>query len=136
MTIERVFCERNARRDSGQNFHLGTFNLPVFADGITDPTTLQAQAGYYFLFETAYPTRTGHGRFLPFPHLARTFARIRSSNGSSGGVETVSAEDYVESAMQQWRGLMRRGPATFDSGPPARLSTRFLSGDDRCSLYA
>jgi len=109
------------------DFHVGVFNLPVFADGITNPDTIQAQAGYYFLFETGHPDREqatlDFFRYLTSRASAQAFARQLEAPVA---LKTVPPTLYRSGAMQQVAEMMQRAPATFDSAPPASAAFRAL----------
>lgn len=102
-----------------RDFELGTFNLPVFAEGITDANTLQAQAGYYFLFATGDPAREqatiDFFRYLTSRERTRAFARQLQAPVA---LRAVQPEDYQNPAMKKIAEMMSRAPATFDSAPP------------------
>lgn len=119
MTISAWFVSE-MRDMIPKNFDLGTFNMPVFADGITDPNTIQAQAGYYFMFATHDPKReqatVDFFRFLTSRERAHAFARQLQAPVA---LRAVAPEDYSNSAMQEIAEMMRRAPATFDAAPPA-----------------
>ncbi|PTY05243.1 ABC transporter substrate-binding protein [Opitutaceae bacterium EW11] len=103
-----------------KDFALGAFNLPVFSDGVTDPATIQAQAGYYFLFETGDPAREratiDFFRFLTSRERAKAFARHLQAPVA---LRAVGPGDYASPAMKDIAVMMQRAPATFDSAPPA-----------------
>jgi raffinose/stachyose/melibiose transport system permease protein len=109
------------------DFHVGVFNLPVFADGMTNPNTVQAQAGYYFLFETGHPAREqatlDFFRYLTSRASAQAFARQLEAPVA---LKAVPPSLYRSSAMQQIAEMMQRAPATFDSAPPASAAFRAL----------
>ncbi len=109
------------------DFDLGTFNLPVFADGKTDPDTLQAQAGYYFLFRSGDPAREratiDFFRFLTSRERSRAFARALQAPVA---LRAVEPELYENPAMREIAGMMRRAPATFDAAPPASAAFQAL----------
>lgn len=118
MTISAWFVSE--MRDAiPQDFELGAFNLPVFADGITDPNTIQAQAGYYFMFATGDPLReratVDFFRFLTSRERTRVFARQLQAPVA---LRAVQPEDYRNPAMKEIAEMMRRAPATFDAAPP------------------
>ncbi|MEO7413650.1 MAG: extracellular solute-binding protein [Opitutaceae bacterium] len=60
-------------------FELGVMNFPVFADGVADPTTIQASADNFFLFATGDPVREKLAldflRFLTSRSRAEAFVR-------------------------------------------------------------
>lgn len=103
-----------------KDFDLGAFNLPVFSDGMTDPGTIQAQAGYYFLFRTDDPAREqatiDFFRYLTSRERARAFARELQAPVA---LRAVDPSDYESPAMKTIAAMMRDVPATFDSAPPA-----------------
>ena len=109
------------------DFHVGVFNLPVFADGITDPNTVQAQAGYYFLFSSGHPEREqatiDFFRYLTSRASAQAFARELEAPVA---LKVVRPSDYQSSPMQQITAMMLRAPASFDSAPPASAAFRAL----------
>jgi|GEM_PF-38729 len=109
------------------DFHVGVFNLPVFADGITNPDTIQAQAGYYFLFNTGDSHREqatlDFFRYLTSRASAQAFARQLEAPVA---LKAVPPSLYRSSAMQQIALMMQRAPATFDSAPPASAAFRAL----------
>lgn len=102
------------------DFEVGAFNLPVFADGITAPDTIQAQAGYYFLFNTGDSRREeatiDFFRFLTSRERTRAFAKQLQAPVA---LKAVEPGDYDSPAMQSIARMMRSAPATFDSAPPA-----------------
>jgi len=118
MTISAWFVSE-MRDVIPKDFQLGAFNLPVFADGITDPNTIQAQAGYYFMFATGDAVReratVDFFRFLTSRQQTREFARQLQSPVA---LRAVEPEDYLNPAMKEIAVMMRRAPATFDSAPP------------------
>ncbi|MBC8010473.1 MAG: extracellular solute-binding protein, partial [Burkholderiales bacterium] len=50
MTLSASWFANEMRGRLPDDFELGAMNLPVFADGIAPPDTVQSQSGYYFLF--------------------------------------------------------------------------------------
>jgi ABC-type sugar transport system permease subunit/ABC-type glycerol-3-phosphate transport system substrate-binding protein len=110
-----------------KDFELGTFNFPVFSDGITSPDALQAQAGYYFLFESGDAEReratVDFFRFLTSRERARAFARKMQAPVA---LRTVEPEDYEHPAMREIAAMMKRAPATFDSAPPPSAAFQAL----------
>lgn len=109
------------------DFHVGVFNLPVFSDGITNPDTIQAQAGYYFLFNTGDSAREqatlDFFRYLTSRASAQAFARQLEAPVA---LKAVPPSLYRSSAMRQIAEMMQRAPATFDSAPPASAAFRAL----------
>ena len=126
MTISAWFVSE-MRSVIPKDFSLGTFNLPVFEDGITHPDTLQAQAGYYFLFNTGDSVRQRAAvdffRFLTSRERAQAFARALQAPVA---LRSVEPSLYEQPAMQQIADMMRRAPATFDSAPPASAAFQAL----------
>ena len=118
MTISAWFVSE-MRDVIPKNFELGAFNLPVFAEGITDAATIQAQAGYYFMFATGQPAReratVDFFRFLTSRERTREFARQLQAPVA---LRAVQPEDYQNPAMKEIAEMMRRAPATFDAAPP------------------
>lgn len=118
MTISAWFVSE-MRDVIPKDFQLGAFNLPVFSEGITDPNTIQAQAGYYFMFSTGDPVReratVDFFRFLTSRERTREFARQLQAPVA---LRAVQPEDYLNPAMKEIAEMMKRAPATFDSAPP------------------
>lgn len=118
MTISAWFVSE-MRDVIPKDFQLGAFNLPVFPEGMTDPNTIQAQAGYYFMFSTGDPVReratVDFFRFLTSRARTREFARQLQAPVA---LRAVLPEDYLNPAMKEIAEMMRRAPATFDSAPP------------------
>ncbi|HEU5081400.1 MAG TPA: extracellular solute-binding protein [Opitutaceae bacterium] len=102
------------------DFKLGAFNLPVFADGITPADTIQAQAGYYFLFETHDPAREratlDFFRYLTSRERVRAFAKQLQAPVA---LRAVSPDDYESPAMRRVAEMMKKAPESFDAAPPA-----------------
>ncbi|HUJ09509.1 MAG TPA: extracellular solute-binding protein [Verrucomicrobiae bacterium] len=75
-----------------EDFELGAFRFPVYADGVGDPTALNVGSGYYFLLAPA-PHReiaVDFFRFLTSRERATVFAREQDTPTAVRGVpETV-----------------------------------------------
>lgn len=101
-----------------KDFELGAFNFPVFPDGITDPNTIQAQAAYYFFFNTGDPRREKAAidffRFLTSRERAQAFARQLQAPVA---LRSVGPEVFQQPAMKDIARMMQNAPATFDSAP-------------------
>ena len=71
-----------------EDFELGAFNFPVFADGLGESTAVQIGSGYYFLFaETPHPeTTVDFFRFLTSRARAAAFAAAQDTPAAVRGI--------------------------------------------------
>jgi raffinose/stachyose/melibiose transport system permease protein len=80
MTLSASWFANEMRGRLPDDFELGAMNLPVFAGGISEPDTVQAQSGYYFLFRTGDARREAATldffRFLTSRERVRRFAAM------------------------------------------------------------
>jgi raffinose/stachyose/melibiose transport system permease protein len=71
-------------------FDVGTMNFPVFADGVADPSVIQASSDYFFVFNTGDPRRerltVDFLRFLTSRARAAAFVRATDSPVAVRGV--------------------------------------------------
>jgi raffinose/stachyose/melibiose transport system permease protein len=69
---------------------VGTMNFPVFADGLADPSTIQAGSDYFFVFNTGDPVRerltVDFLRFLTSRARAEAFVRMTDAPVAIRGV--------------------------------------------------
>lgn len=121
MTLSASWFANEMRGRLPEDFELGAMNLPVFADGITDPDTVQAQSGYYFLFRTGDERReratVDFFRFLTSRERARRFAVLADAPVA---LTAAGPADYSP-RMADTAALLARSPAAFDAAP-ARAS--------------
>jgi raffinose/stachyose/melibiose transport system permease protein len=119
MTVSASWFVNEMRGKLPADFELGAMNFPVFADGITDPATLQTQSAYYFLFANGDPARERAAvdffRYLTSRAVAGRFARTVDSPVA---LRAVRPGDYSP-AMRDTATLIARSPASFDAAPPA-----------------
>lgn len=121
MTLSASWFANEMRGRLPDDFELGAMNLPVFADGITHPDTVQAQSGYYFLFRTGDPARERAAedffRFMTSRERARRFAAMADAPVA---LLAPTPDDYSP-RMADTAALLARSPAAFDAAP-ARAS--------------
>jgi raffinose/stachyose/melibiose transport system permease protein len=119
MTISASWFASEMKGKLPPDFELGAMNLPVFADGITSPDTLQTQSAYYFLFASGDPARekatVDFFRFLTSRERARRFAQTIDSPVA---LRAVTPEDFSP-LMRDTAELVAKAPASFDAAPPA-----------------
>ncbi|HTJ79547.1 MAG TPA: extracellular solute-binding protein [Rariglobus sp.] len=126
MTVSASWFVNEMRGKLPADFELGAMNFPVFADGITDPATLQTQSAYYFLFANGDPARERAAvdffRYLTSRTCARRFAQTLDSPVA---LRAVQPEDYSP-AMRDTAELLARSPGSFDAAPPASAASLAL----------
>lgn len=119
MTISASWFASEMKGKLPAGFELGAMNLPVFADGITSPDTLQTQSAYYFLFASGDPVRekatVDFFRFLTSRERAKRFAQTVDSPVA---LRAVTPDDFSP-LMRDTAALIARAPASFDAAPPA-----------------
>jgi ABC-type sugar transport system permease subunit/ABC-type glycerol-3-phosphate transport system substrate-binding protein len=119
MTISASWFASEMKGKLPADFELGAMNLPVFADGITDPDTIQTQSAYYFVFAGGDPERekatVDFFRFLTSRGRAKRFA---SAMDSPVALRAVGPGDYSP-LMRDTAELVAKAPASFDAAPPA-----------------
>jgi len=119
MTISASWFASEMKGKLPPGFELGAMNLPVFADGITPPDTLQTQSAYYFLFLSGDPARekatVDFFRFLTSRERAKRFAQTVDSPVA---LRAVTPEDFSP-LMRDTAELVAKAPASFDAAPPA-----------------
>jgi ABC-type sugar transport system permease subunit/ABC-type glycerol-3-phosphate transport system substrate-binding protein len=119
MTISASWFASEMKGKLPAGFELGAMNLPVFADGITSPDTLQTQSAYYFLFASGDPVRekatVDFFRFLTSRERAKRFAQTVDSPVA---LRAVSPEDFSP-LMRDTAELVAKAPVSFDAAPPA-----------------
>ena len=119
MTISASWFVSEMRGKLPADFELGAMNLPVFADGIGDPNTLQTQSGYYFLFSGGSPAHeratVDFFRFLTSRERARHFSRTIDSPVA---LRAVGPGDYSP-MMRDIAELVEKASGSFDAAPPA-----------------
>jgi len=119
MTISGSWFASEMRGKLPVGFELGAMNLPVFADGITPPDTLQTQSAYYFLFNRGDPARERAAvdffRFLTSRERVKRFTQLIDSPVA---LRAVGPEDYSP-LMRDTAALIARAPGSFDAAPPA-----------------
>jgi ABC-type sugar transport system permease subunit/ABC-type glycerol-3-phosphate transport system substrate-binding protein len=119
MTISASWFASEMRGKLPENFELGAMNLPVFADGITPPDTLQTQSAYYFLFTSSDPAHeratVDFFRFLTSRERARRFAQTVDSPVA---LRAVGPNDYSP-LMRDTAALIAKATSSFDAAPPA-----------------
>lgn len=105
-------------------FELGAMNLPVFADGITQPDTVQAQSGYYFLFRTGDPAREqatiDFFRFLTSRERVRRFAALADAPSAL----LAAGPEHYSPRMADTAALLARAPSAFDAAPAPRSAAQ------------
>ncbi|MFA6962783.1 MAG: extracellular solute-binding protein [Opitutaceae bacterium] len=119
MTISASWFASEMKGKLPPDFELGAMNLPVFADGVTSPDTLQTQSAYYFLFASGDPVKeqatVDFFRFLTSRERARRFAQ---SVDSPVALRAVTPDDYSP-LMRDTAALIAKAPGSFDAAPPA-----------------
>ncbi|MCX6938010.1 MAG: extracellular solute-binding protein [Verrucomicrobia bacterium] len=119
MTLSASWFANEMRGKLPADFELGAMNLPVFADGISLPDTVQAQSGYYFLFKNGDAAReratVDFFRFLTSRERARRFAALADAPVA---LRAAKAGDYSP-RMADTAALLERSPAAFDAAPAA-----------------
>jgi ABC-type sugar transport system permease subunit/ABC-type glycerol-3-phosphate transport system substrate-binding protein len=119
MTISASWFASEMKGKLPPDFELGAMNLPVFADGITPPDTIQTQSAYYFLFASGDPAReratVDFFRYLTSRVRAKRFA---AAIDSPVALRAVGPGDYSP-LMQDTAALIAKAPASFDAAPPA-----------------
>ncbi|HSI07528.1 MAG: extracellular solute-binding protein [Rariglobus sp.] len=119
MTISASWFASEMKGKLPTGFELGAMNLPVFADGITSPDTLQTQSAYYFLFASGDPVRekatVDFFRFLTSRERAKRFAQTVDSPVA---LRAVTPGDFSP-LMRDTAELVAKAPASFDAAPPA-----------------
>ncbi len=119
MTLSASWFANEMRGKLPPDFELGAMNLPVFADGISLPDTVQAQSGYYFLFKSGDAAKEratiDFFRYLTSRERARRFA-----SQADAPVALVAAKvgDY-SARMADTAALLERSPGAFDAAPAA-----------------
>jgi raffinose/stachyose/melibiose transport system permease protein len=119
MTISASWFASEMKGKLPPGFELGAMNLPVFADGITSPDTLQTQSAYYFLFASGDPASekvtVDFFRFLTSRERAKRFAQTVDSPVA---LRAVTPNDFSP-LMRDTAELVAKAPASFDAAPPA-----------------
>ena len=103
MTISASWFVSEMRGKLPAGFELEAMNLPVFADGISNPATLQTQSAYYFLFASGDP------------------AQERATVDSPVALRAVEPGDYSP-LLHDTAELVARAPAAFDAALPGSAS--------------
>ncbi|MEO0055677.1 MAG: hypothetical protein RLZZ50_1624 [Verrucomicrobiota bacterium] len=117
MTLSASWFANEMRGRLPEGLELGAMNLPVFADGISHPDTVQAQSGYYFLFRTGDPAREAAAvdffRFLTSRERVRRFAALADAPSA---LRAAGPSDYSP-RMADTAALLDAAPAAFDAAP-------------------
>jgi raffinose/stachyose/melibiose transport system permease protein len=117
MTLSASWFANEMRGRLPEGFELGAMNLPVFADGISHPDTVQAQSGYYFLFRSGDAERERAAveffRFMTSRERARRFAAMADAPVA---LRAAGPGDYSP-RMADTAALLERSPAAFDAAP-------------------
>jgi len=117
MTLSASWFANEMRGRLPENFELGAMNLPVFADGISPPDTVQAQSGYYFLFRTGDPEREratiDFFRFLTSRERVRRFAALADAPTA---LTAAGPADYSP-RMADTAAILSGATAAFDAAP-------------------
>ncbi len=117
MTLSASWFANEMRGRLPEGLELGAMNLPVFADGISHPDTVQAQSGYYFLFRTGDPAREAAAvdffRFLTSRERVRRFAALADAPAA---LRAAGPADYSP-RMADTAALLAAAPAAFDAAP-------------------
>lgn len=117
MTLSASWFANEMRDRLPAEFELGAMNMPVFADGIGLPDTVQAQSGYYFLFKSGDAEReratVDFFRFLTSRERAKRFAAMADAPVA---LSAAGPEDYSP-RMADTAALLARSPAAFDAAP-------------------
>lgn len=117
MTLSASWFANEMRGRLPEGFELGAMNPPVFADGIEDPDTVQAQSGYYFLFRSGDAERERAAvdffRFMTSRERARRFAAMADAPVA---LRAAGPGDYSP-RMADTAALLERSPAAFDAAP-------------------
>lgn len=128
MTISASWFANEMRGRMPDDFELGAMNFPVFADGIGDPTTVQAQSGYYFLFRTGDPEREratiDFFRYLTSGGRVKRFAE---TTDAPTALTAAGPADYSP-RMADTAALLNEAKSTFDAAPaPASVAQATLA---------
>lgn len=119
MTISASWFANEMRGKLPAGFELGAMNLPVFADGITSPDTLQTQSGYYFIFASGDAAKeratVDFFRYLTSRSRAKRFVQTLDSPVA---LRAVGPDDYSP-RMRDTAALIARSTGSFDAAPPA-----------------
>lgn len=117
MTLSASWFANEMRDRLPADFELGAMNLPAFDDGIGLTDTVQAQAGYYFLFKSGDPAReratVDFFRFLTSRERAKRFAAMVDAPVA---LRAAGPEDYSP-RMADTAALLARSRAAFDAAP-------------------
>jgi len=120
MTLSASWFANEMRGRLPEDFELGAFNLPVFAEGITPADTVQAQSGYYFFFRTGDGLREQAAvdffRFMTSRVRARRFAVMADAPVA---LRAAKPEDYSV-RMADTAALLEKAPGAFDAAPAPR----------------
>lgn len=115
MTISASWLANEMRSRIPEGFELGAFNFPVFAEGVSDPATLQTGSGYTFVFAES-PRREAAVDFLRFltsRSMAEAFTRLTDSPTAVRGVP----EEAYSPLMRDTARLLAEAPGSFDYPP-------------------
>lgn len=127
MTISASWIANEMRRRIPEGFELGAFNLPVFADGVTDPSDLQVGSTYSFV--PAGSPRAAEAvaflRFLTSRERALAFTR---RTDSPTAVRGAGPGDFSPLLADVGR-LLAQARGTFDNPPPTVGALSALAGD-------
>jgi len=98
-----------------QDFELGAFGFPVFADGVGDPTALNVGSGYYFLLAPAAnrDQAVDFFRFMTSRERATAFA---TQQDTPTAVRGVSAEVYSP-GMRDFARLIEQSRTAYGAPP-------------------
>ena len=101
------------------NFELGAVNLPVFADGVAEPTATQSGSDYFFVFASGDPARerltVDFLRFLTSRERAEAAVRAIDSPVAVAGVPLAS----FSPAMREAAGIIAGAKDTYNA--PANM---------------
>ncbi len=117
MTLSASWFANEMRGRLPAGFELGAMNLPVFSDGITLVDTVQAQSGYYFVFQTGDAARERAAvdffRFMTSRERVKRFAQMADAPVA---LRAACPDDYSP-RMVDTAALLARSPGAFDAAP-------------------
>jgi raffinose/stachyose/melibiose transport system permease protein len=120
MTVSGTWMVNEMKGKIPDNFELGAVNLPVFADGVAEPSAAQTGSDYFFVFAKGDAARerltVDFLRFLTSRERALTAVRMIDSPVAVRGVPPENFSPRMREAAQVLAGARE----TFNT-PPAML---------------
>ncbi len=128
MTLSASWFANEMRGRLPPDFELGAMNFPVFADGITPADTVQAQSGYYFLFQTGDPEREratlDFFRFLTSRERVLRFAAVADAPTAL----LAAGPEHYSPRMADTAAILGAARHAFDAAPaPASAAQATLA---------